>query len=364
MKKILISNKLLLLVLLFFIFPLSGEETELRPYKLINADKLIAKKVNDEIVTNLMGNVHFFYGETEFFTNTADIYEKQKIVRMWGNVQVFDDTLSLYADKVDYFRETEKLFFEGNVFVQETHADSTIRTFEADQVEYFRNEREFYAIENVFSYDQRENIYGECGKLNYYLNDGYGYLMKQPRMRLIDQDSLAISAEKIEYFKDYKKVVATFNVKTVSGEFNINSDFLLYFSDEEKAIYLGNPTFESDFADAVATEFQIFFGQQKISRAVLLDSCRVEFKTENATEKNSWVIADQIEFNFDDGKITFCDATNNVTSYFQQEKTETRDFTINEASGSRLLIYISEGNKIDSMDMHKAVQGMYKFKKK
>ncbi|RLC54503.1 MAG: hypothetical protein DRH79_00130 [Candidatus Cloacimonadota bacterium] len=363
MMKISIYIRLLFLILFIFCFTLFAEQTDLRPYKLINADKLIVKKVNEEVVTNLIGKVHIFYGDTEFFADTADIFEKQNIARMWGNVQVFDDSLSLYADKIDYFRETEKLYLDGNVFAEEAHVDSTIRTFEADHVEYFRNEREFYALDNVFSYDQRENIQAECGRLNYYLNDGYGYLLVRPQLRLMDQDSLEISAEKIEYFKDYEKVVATFNVETVSGDFKINSDFLLYFADEEKAIYQGNPSFISDFADAIAMEFQIYFGEQKISRAMLLDSCQVKFKTENASEKNSWVSADQIEFDFEDGKITFCDAQFNVASYFHQEKTESRDFTINEATGVRLLINISEGNKIDTIDMHRAVQGMYKFKK-
>jgi lipopolysaccharide export system protein LptA len=351
-------------MILFLCFNLNAEENELRPYRLINADKLIVKKVNEEVVTNLIGKVHIFYGDTEFFADTADLFEKQNIARLWGNVQVFDDSLSLYADRVDYYRETEKLFLDGNVFAEEAHVDSTIRTFDADHVEYFRKEREFYARDNVYSYDQRENIHAECGRLNYYLNDGYGYLLVRPQLQMIDQDSLIISAEKIEYFKDYEKVVATFNVETVSGDFKMNSDFLLYFADEEKAIYQGNPSFESDFADAVAMEFQIYFGEQKISRAMLLDSCHVKFKTANAEEKNSWVTGDQIEFNFEDGKITFCDAQFNVSSYFHQKKTDSRDFTINEATGIRLLINISEGNKIDTIDMYRSVQGMYKFKKK
>lgn len=364
MKMISIFNKLTFLILLFFCFLLKAEESKLQPYKLINANKLIVQKVNEEIVTNLIGKVHFFYGETEFFADTADLFEKQKIARLWGNVQVFDDTLALYADKVDYFRETEKLLLDGNVFAQESHADSTVRTFEADHVEYFRNEREFYALDNVISFDERENIFGECGKLNYYLNEGYGYLLIQPKMKLVGKDSLEISAEKIEYFKDFEKVVATFNVETVSGEFKLNSDFLLYFADEDKAIYQGNPIFSSDFADAKAIEFQVFFEEQKMTKAVLLDSCDVKFKTENAADKTSWVKADLIEFSLEDGKITFCDAQFNVSSYFYQEKTEKRDFTINEATGTRLLINILEGNKLDTIDMQKAVQGMYKFKKK
>lgn len=363
MKKISFSNKLLICCLIFISQILAAEETELRPYKLINADKLIVRKIKEEVVTNLKGNVHFFYGETEFYCDFADIFDKQKIVRMHGNVEVFDDSLSLFADEVDYFRETEKIFLEGNVFAQETHIDSTIRTFEADRVEYFRTEREFYAFDNVLSYDQRENIYGECGRLNYYLNENYGYLMLQPALRMHNQDSLSITAEKIEFFRDYDKVVATFDVKTSTAGFDINSDFLLYFAEEDKAVYLGDPFFYSDFADAEAMEFQVYFDQQKIIRAVLIDSCHVKFKTDETKEKRSWLKADRIDFTFNEGRITLCDATSNVDSYFHQEKTAKRDFAVNQSTGNRLLIKMSQDNKIDTIDMFQTVKGMYKFQK-
>lgn len=353
-----------LFVLIFSHSFLSSEEQELRPYKLINADTLIVKKVAGEYVSNLIGNVHFFYGDTEFFTDFADIFEKEKIARMSGNVKVFDDSLSLYANQAEYFRQTEKLFLQGDVFVQETHVDSTIRTFAADSVLYLRNEREFHAYDNVKSYDQRENVSGECGRLSYNLDEGYGYLIIKPRIRMSGRDTLEISAEKIEYFKDYEKVVANFNVRTHSNDFDMTSNFLLYFNREEKAIYLGDPKFTSEFADADAVEFQIYFQDQKIKEAILKDSCLVKFKTAEAEQKNNWVTAHRIEFYFDQGKIRFCKAETNVNSYFEQGKTPNKDFVINNADGQNLQITLNDDNKIETIDMRRKVKGMYKFEKK
>ena len=355
--------KIISIIFCFFLaLSIYSKETELRPYRLINADKLIVRKVNEEYITNLIGNVHFFYGETEFFSDKADLFEQQKVARLWGNVEVYDDTLSLFADKVDYFRETEKLFLRGDVFVKEVHQDSTVRTFEAERVEYFRIERELYANDNAKSFDERENLHGECGKLSYYMNDGYGYLMKEPVLKRVGEDSLQISAQKIEYLKNYEKIIATFDVVTESNEFKITSDFLLYFSKEEKAIYLGEPRFNSDFGDGSAIEFQLFFKEQKMKTAILRDSCRVDFATEENAEKKSWATADLMEFHFDKGLIKFCDAQGHVDSYFHQDKTDKRDMAINKATGNRLIITIND-NKIESIDMRQQVQGMYKFHK-
>ncbi|MCF7858669.1 MAG: hypothetical protein K9N07_05015 [Candidatus Cloacimonetes bacterium] len=354
----------ILIILSFFQFVFLSAQEELRPYKLINADKLIITKVKSEYVTNLFGNVHFFYGNTEFFSDKADIYDQQKIVKMQGNVKVYDDTLSLFADKVDYFRKKELLMLQGTVLATETHHDSTIRTFAAEKIEYFRNSREFYAFENVFTYDERESIKGYCGELKYLMNDKYGYLLKDPLLTIAKNDTLSISAEKIEYFKDYNKVAATFNVRTFNSDFEMNSDFLLYFTDEEKAVYLGKPQFSSDLANAYAREFRIFFEEQKIKKALLQDSCYVEFSEKAEEPKLNWALGDLMQFNFSDGNISDCQAEGSVNSYFQQAENDKRDFSANDAEGEYLFIDIAEENKIKRISMQKNVRGKYKFKHK
>lgn len=335
-------------------------EEELRPYKLLNADRLTITKVEEEYITNLFGNVHFFYGETEFLSDKAEIFELKKIVQMQGNVKVFDDTLSLFSDNVKYNRKSEFLFLRGNVLVKESHIDSTYRTFEAEEVEYYRNSKEFFAKDNVVTYDKREEIYGTCGELKYFMNDGYGYLMKEPILSIIKEDTISISAEKIEYFKNYKKVVATFNVKTFSSDFVMSSDFLLYFADEEKAVYLGEPKFTSDMADATANEFRIYFEEQKIKKAILQDSCSVSFSESENQPKQNWAVGDLMEFIFVKGDITFCEAKGNVISYFQQEKTIDKDYSVNESNGEYLLIEMDD-NKINWISLKDKVNGIYKF---
>ena len=151
---------------------------------------------------------------------------------------------------------------------------------------------------------------------------------------------------------------------TKSNESNIFSDFLLYFSDDEKAIYQGRPRLTSEFADAYAQEFQIYFEEDKIKLVNLYDSCRVHFKTAEDSDKNSWVTAKEMTFEYLDGKLKLCDAQINVESYFDQDKTETRDLVINEASGQHLILKISEDEKIESIQMMQNIKGVYKFIKK
>jgi len=336
---------------------------ELRPYKLINSDKLLVEKGELEYITLLIGNVHFFYGDTEFFSDQAEIYEKQKLTKMIGNVEVLDDTLFLSADIIEYHRNEDELNLTGNVKIVETHIDSTKRYYQADSVGYLRTDKTILADNNVIVFDERENLRGECGQLRYYMQDKYGYLIKEPAIFMLDKDSVSVAAQKIEYFQDFRKIAASFDIKVLAKEFSINSDFLLYFEEDDKAIFLGNPEFNSDFANARAREFQLFFDDRNLIQADLYDSCRVDFRTEDNTDKKSWAEANYMRFDFDNGELEKCNAINNVISYFHQDKTQDRDFSANHVNGQQLVIEV-EDNKITLIRMEKRIQGKYKFSSK
>ena len=356
--------KLQLIGSFFFLFCLflAAEEPVVRPYRLINSDSLTVEKVNDEYISFLSGNVHFFYGNTEFYSERAELYEKQKISKLIGNVKVYEDTLSLFSDHAEYYRLEEILKLRNNVFVQEDHSDNTVRTFQADRISYHRNEDIVYAWDNVNVYDEREQFYGYCGELTYDKRKGYGYLIKEPKLSVTQNDSLQIEAEKIEYFNNYKKVAATFNVNTSSKDFLITSNFFLYFSDENHGIYLGSPAFHSSFVDATAREFQLFFTDNKLSKAILIDSCLVHYKiNEEDSLKQNWVLADSMRFAFDDGKITYCRAFDNIDSFYFQQQTEKNEFMENEVQGNSLIITFSEDNQIDKIHLSDRIKGKYNF---
>ncbi|MFO7895553.1 MAG: LptA/OstA family protein [Candidatus Cloacimonadales bacterium] len=352
MKKILLGSMLLLFCWL-------GAE-DLRPYRLINADVGTAIEQNEQRILKLSGNVHFFYGETEFFSNTAELYDEEELTILQGEVEVYEDSLALFADKVEYFRLQEKLVLTGSVLAREEHADSTYRTFAADKVIYWRQKQELDAEANVVMYDQREQVDGTCGILHYNRQDGYGYLLQRPQLAL--QDSLKISAEKIEYFEEFSKVTANFDVLTEAPDFNVRSDFLLYFQDEQKAIFLGEPIFDSEFATAEAEEMQIFFSEQEIKLAELNQSCEVRFSSEAGGERDNWIKSNAMSFDFVEGQIKICDAEGEVSSFYQQEKSEKDDFLINRAAAAKMKI-IFANEEIEEIFLQDKIDGVYKFER-
>ncbi len=370
MKKILIGSLFLFSLGLLLSVPNQSpspktkaepQTTQDKSYQLINADHLFLNKINNEYVTELLGNVHFFYGEAEFWTDRSILWEKQKIARMEGSVKVKRDTLYLEADTVMYYRMQDKMNLGSHVYAKETHRDKSIRTFRSNQAEYHPQEKKLICWDQVSFYDQKENMNGSCGYFMYQEKDGYGYLIKNPVVYVTGEDSIRITADKMEYFRQFSKLIATFNVRTSTTDYHTTSDFLIYLNHENKAVFSGSPKLYSTFGDAEAVNFYLYFDKRELTRAELQDSCIVHFSEIEGKAPTNWCKANYIKMTFENREIKRFDAEENVSYHFEQEKTDKQDYANNEATGMQLTILFKPDNKVQLMKMHKKIKGKYKF---
>jgi len=350
-------------VLLLLSFTILRAEQELRPYRLVNADRLFVDRLENEYLTRLNGNVHFFYGETEFFSDQAEIYEEQKLVRMIGNVQVLEDSLFLSANHVEYFRLDEEITLVGDVYIREEHQDGTIRTFQSVRGQYLRNEQQIYAWQDIFFYDERENVQGSCNYLDYNLESGYGLITNNPQIEVVGDQPLTITAEQIEFYRDFNRLAASFNVNTQYEENLVISDFLLYFTDDEYAVFLGEPSLTGEMADASAETFFLHFTERRISHATLENDCLVYFASREGGAKQSRINCELMELVFQEGEIREMQAYDNVKSHYVSDP-DNRDHFVNYTESNKLIVKFNSDNQIESVDFYGQVRGQYKFSDK
>ncbi len=332
--------------------------------RVIHSDRLFLTKVGEEQVMELSGKVHFWYGETEFKSNRALIFDRQKIARLDGQVRVSNDSLSLEADSLAYYRIPETLNAGGKVRITEQKKSGAFSWFQSDFAIYNKLENNVTAWSSVRSFDSSEQANASCGYAFWDRRNGYAYMVENPQLNTAGQDTLQITADKIEYFEEERKVAATFNVTALAQDYQASSDFLLYFLNEDKAVFTGQPRFESDLATASAREFYLFFAERKLTHAELVDSCRVQFSEERGKLKSNWVHASFIELDFSEGEIRGFHAERGVDYAYTQEQTEERDFLANQASGEVLDASFGEDNKIQIMVMQQGIKGTYRFRNK
>lgn len=362
-------NRLGFLWLFFLILPvvtgnLHAEEETDTTYRLVHTDSVNVVKVAEEYITTLIGHVHFFYGSTEFRADQAQFHDQKRYTILEGRVFVRDDTLTLSADRAEYFRVRQTLDLQGDVIARLYRDSLLIRTFQSDRIVYNRNTGGIEATGNVLAHDLADSLQGGGGYGKYNLETGYGYMIRNPWAASLKADSLRILAGKMEFFNDFSKVAASFDVRTHARDLTVRSDFLLYFIDTKEAVYLGRPSFSSDTADGKAGEFRLHFDETSLRRIVMTDSCRVDFVSEEgATEKVNRVEGDRMEFFLEDGHLSRCIAESAVASDVSSRPASWREWFGNKAGGGHLDIRLDEEGRIQTIIMSDGVVGKYRFLK-
>lgn len=352
----------LLLTLLFL--PLIAKQKQAEEeFRLVHSDKLFMTKMENEQALELNGNVHFFYGNTEFLCRNALILDKQKIARLAGNVIVKNDSLTLEADTLAYYRIPDLMNLGGRITATEKTKEGVYRWLKSSFASYDKKNQIITAWNNVRGFDYQENARVKCGYAQWDRGNGYALMLDEPFLTSGTEDTLSVAAEKMEYFAPERKLIATFNVRVDRGEFNATSAFLIYFLESEKAIFTGEPKFVSDFADAVAREFHLYLKERKLAKAELIDSCHIDFAEERFSPKKNKVDADLVTMDFQDEQLRKFTAEGTVSYFYQQDETEKKDFMANSATGLYLQANFNEESKLQNMQMRTDINGKYVFKK-
>ncbi len=361
MKKTLIGS-----LLLCCLIPLLAQKpASVEKFKLIHSDKLYLSRSDDEQILELSGKVHFWYGDTEFKGDRAVIFDTQKIARLTGNVKVANDSLRLEADSLAYYRLAEELNLGGKVKItEEKKGSQSFRWFTSGFAVYDRKNDRVTAWKDVASYDREENAFASCGYTFWDRKSGYAYMIEDPRLRTGSTDTLYVEADKLEFFDPEQKIVATFNVAVRSKDYHVSSDILIYFIEEEKAVFTGKPLFVSDYTEAQAVEFYLRFRERKLLSAELVDSCKVYFSEERGGTRSNWVTAGYMSISFVDDAIREFTAEKGVTYFYRQEQEEKKDFFVNSARGEFMEAKFNVDNKLDIMRMSRGIKGTYKFHNK
>ena len=352
------------ILFIIILLAISLQATEPVVYSLINSDRLNIHRRNDEYITYLRGNVHFFYDDIEFKADMADIYERQEFVVLRGNVIVLQDTLKITCNDAQYYHQNQYLNVQGNVVLTETINQETVRRITCDSGTQYRERGEFILQGNVLSYDEKESLFSSSGFATFNQQTGYGYMIERPVIWRTGADSLALYAEKIEFYEDTNRVVASFNVITQNQDITVKSSFLIYYGDEEKIVYIGNPQFYTESGDGNADLLTVYLEDNDVKEIHMDENCYIEFSANNSLDRDSWIRSDFMKLFYDSGNPKEFIATENVSSFFLQQQQVQKNNMDNNVSGDILHILFNEESKVQLLQKTDNISGKYRFIRK
>ncbi len=358
MKRILIFSLFLISIVCY-----AQDLQNKKPYTIEHSDKVTIIDTPEGYISKLEGRVHFFYCEVEYNCDKAMIYEGREFAYMLGNVKAKDDTMRVVADSVAFDNSKNVLYMSGDIEVREFEDENLTREFYSDKGSFNRNNNYLKVDGNVRMFSYSDSVSAVCGYAEYNHSTGYGFLRDNPILSLTKKDSLTIESRKVEFFHNYKKYIASFDVVVTQKAFTATSNFLIYFSEEERALFTGDPVFYSDIAKGRAEEFTLFFKDNKLYKADLRNACNVDYTTAEGEPQSNWVKSDLMDIFFVDDSIEHFKAYQNVSYFYDQEenKEKRQDPMQIQSDGAELNIYFKEDNQVDHLEMGGKIKGKYRF---
>jgi lipopolysaccharide export system protein LptA len=336
-------------------------------YQLINSDEMQIHSISEEYIILLRGNVHFFYGEIEFFADRANIYSATEHVILRGNVVAIQDSLRITASEAIYSHPIGELRVERNVVMTETHDGIITRKATSNLAIHNTQTDEFTMRGNVHIHEFMEIMFARAGHMFFNRETGYGYMLETPFVWREGEDALSISAEKIEFFEDTNRVVASFGVITETQDLRVLCDFLIYYGDDGRLIYIGNPRFYSDSGNGSAELITVFLvepGSNDIREVLLEGESVVHFRTSPEEPADSWVRSNNMTLIYDDNVPVEFIARENVRSFLRQANDDTELAMDNNVYGEYLNLFFAEDQSISHVRIQERVRGNYRFERR
>lgn len=196
-------------ILFFFLFslhslytnaqPQGGNDT--KPVEILNANRLDFKKLDVETeVQILVGNVRLRQGTAIFTCDSCVINKKQNLFEAFGRVHINDsDTAHVYANHLRYLTDKRYAYLDGNVKLDDGHAQLTSNELEYDMV----------------------------GRIGTYKTGG----------KVVNKKSVLTSKEGI-YYADLRDIYFKQNVELKDPAYYLKTDSLLYNTELQTARFI------------------------------------------------------------------------------------------------------------------------------
>lgn len=207
--------------------------------KLIHADSLVVNTINNQEVTSLFGNVKLVQGEAKLYCQTATLYREKRFVILKKDVQIFDGTHTLWADKVEYDGESSIETATGKVRIETNN-----RELRADTVVYHQLQKITSAYGHVVLKDLVENmvLYGD--EAFYDKPKDYAFVKGNTHAVKIDTSSgekITIDGLRIDAWGREDKIVVTDSVNIAKSELKAECGKGIFLAQKDTLLLLNSP---------------------------------------------------------------------------------------------------------------------------
>ena len=329
--------------------PTRGERSE--SIELLNADFSELRMEKDNVMLNLIGNVKFKHGEINLESKRAVWYRTAGQVVFIDSVKVEDPDQTLWADRVTYYKNSQKVVADGNVTLLSKKENAMIS---GGHGEYDRTTK-------FVSFSQAPTLILKPNK---------------------GDSTVTITSQSMKYHVDQKVGIAQNDVVITKGTIRAKCDSATLLNNENKIILEGKAEAEKERDRLSGERMEIYLRDEKVERIEVFGNAKASHlegsdslnqltsygSLAKASGKESFLSSKKMVFLLEDEKLKEVEASGNATSIYYpspksgsiSEKSISGDK--NEASGDTIDLFLS-GDRIRRVLIEGGAMGTYSFAK-
>ena len=363
-----IACHILVVIIVTLLVPSSvrAEEWGEDPYELEapNGGELV-KYPTGEYVLHVFPPVKITHGSLIMNGDDGWIYRNEQKAVLKGNVTIYDNEQTLFADVATYYKTQKKIVLKGNVIVNDLE-----RNLQADEVIIWR-ERQFIEVKkNVIIEDFKDNITLKGNHATYRIEDKIAIFDQKPILLLTKDDKVIdISADTLLYFSREKKAVAKSNVMIHETRSEAYCENAILSQDRNSIELMDNPVIVYEDSEAKSElkgdKITIHYEDNQLTD-VIVDNSAIALhhpkaqESQNQTESTNLITGDKMMFYFDDKAIEQVVVYGGARSiYYPETKSPDRPER-NDVTGKQISIFLKKG-KVDIVEVNGDSQGIYAF---
>jgi lipopolysaccharide export system protein LptA len=343
-------------LIIFIIFVISHLYAVDNRLHLIHADKSSGKMINGEKVRYLTGNVEAYQDTLTMLCDEAIFYEERNLVEFIGNVLIDDSHHKLWADKILYFSDTRVAHCLGRVKISGVN-DSLY----AEKFVYQFREGNAEAEKNMYLWDKQNNarLRGDFGHYIANFNESHIYGNSRFEHNVPGrEDTLIITSKKMAYYGMMpKKAVAEDSVRIFKGDVRASCDSATYFVTNETVALRINPLAWQDKNEMNGEKIDFSLDSLKIREIYLTEKAQISSLADSMENKYNVIKGKTIQVSMGEDGPERIISRRNAISVFRIEENQINQGT-NSASADSIIIYFNQG-EADSIMIMGGTEGTF-----
>ncbi len=297
----------------------------------VRADQSFLKKVGEETVLELIGNVRVVHGDVTVTADRGLNFTTQRLTQLFGhvravqqtlvmtgeegeyrqledlaivrkNVRIVDEGWEVTCDEVRYSRTKDEAWLIGNVVGK----DST-STLRAKRVLYKRTIGVAEAFDDVTITDDAQDLIVRGKHGLFFRNRSEGLIDREPQLVSGPEDAepVTVVSDTMRVFADSSRATAYYRVKIIKGEMVTQCDSAMLYDDQKRVELYGNPLAKQDNVTMKGDRMVAFYNDEEVYKVDILGGASITEATRDSmvVGRDSWIQGDAITLYLRDGGV-------------------------------------------------------------